>query len=217
MIDLDLLRNNPEEVKTNLALRGYDLNISQWQTLEENRKVFQVKMESSQAKQNKIAKEIGLAQKNKESIEDLKSMATKISSELKDAKDKFQANKIEYEDFLLNIPNLLDPSVPFGKSAEDNEVLKEAGMISSFDFTPRDHQELGILAEGMDFEAATKISKSRFVIFKNSVAKLSRALIQFMLNTHTNEHGYQEIYVPYIVNKDSLLGTGQLPLSLIHI
>ena len=84
-------------------------------------------------------------------------------------------------------------------------------MISSFDFTPRDHQELGILADGMDFEAATKISKSRFVIFKNSVAKLSRALIQFMLNTHTNEHGYQEIYVPYIVNKDSLLGTGQLP------
>ena len=211
MIDLDLLRNNPEEVKANLALRGYDLNISQWQTLEENRKVFQVKMESSQAKQNKIAKEIGLAQKNKESIEDLKSKATKISSELKDAKDKFQANKIEYEDFLLNIPNLLDPSVPFGKSAEDNEVLKEAGMISSFDFTPRDHQELGILADGMDFEAATKISKSRFVIFKNSVAKLSRALIQYMLNTHTNEHGYQEIYVPYIVNKDSLLGTGQLP------
>ena len=85
------------------------------------------------SKQNKIAKEIGLAQKNKESIEDLKSMATKISSELKDAKDKFQTNKIEYEDFLLNIPNLLDPSVPFGKSAEDNEVLKEAGMISSFD------------------------------------------------------------------------------------
>ena len=211
MIDLDLLRNNPEEVKANLALRGYDLNISQWQTLEENRKVFQVKMESSQAKQNKIAKEIGLAQKNKESVEDLKSKATKISSELKDAKDKFQTNKIEYEDFLLNIPNLLDPTVPFGKSAEDNEVLKEAGMISSFDFTPRDHQELGILADGMDFEAATKISKSRFVIFKNSIAKLSRALIQFMLNTHTNEHGYQEIYVPYIVNKDSLLGTGQLP------
>ena len=145
-------------------MRGYDLDISQWQTLEENRKVFQVKMESSQAKQNKIAKEIGLAQKNKESIEDLKSKATKISSELKDAKDKFQANKIEYEDFLLNIPNLLDPSVPFGKSAEDNEVLKEAGMISSFDFTPRDHQELGILADGMDFEAATKISKSRFVL-----------------------------------------------------
>ena len=197
-------------------MRGYDLNISQWQTLEENRKVFQVKMENSQAKQNKIAKEIGLAQKNKENIEDLKSKATKISSELKDAKDKFQTNKIEYEDFLLNIPNLLDPSVPFGKSAEDNEVLKEAGMISSFDFTPRDHQELGILAEGMDFEAAAKISKSRFVIFKNSVAKLSRALIQFMLNTHINEHGYQEIYVPYIVNKDSLLGTGQL-LSLIHI
>ena len=99
MIDLDLLRNNPEEVKTNLALRGYDLNISQWQTLEENRKVFQVKMESSQAKQNKIAKEIGLAQKNKESIEDLKSMATKISSELKDAKDKFRPIRLSMKIF----------------------------------------------------------------------------------------------------------------------
>lgn len=211
MIDLDLLRNNLKEVKANLALRGFDLDISLWQTLEENRKDFQVKMESSQAKQNKIAKEIGLAQKNKESIEDLKSEATKISSDLKDAKDKFQTNKIEYEDFLLSIPNLLDVSVPPGKSAKDNEVVKEAGKIPSFDFSPRDHQELGILIGGMDFEAAAKISKSRFVIFKNSIAKLSRALIQFMLNTHTNEHGYQEIYVPYIVNKDSLLGTGQLP------
>jgi len=211
MIDLDLLRNNSKEVKANLALRGFDLDISLWQTLEENRKDFQVKMESSQAKQNKIAKKIGLAQKNKESIEDLKSEATKISSDLKDAKDKFQTNKIEYEDFLLSIPNLLDVSVPPGKSAKDNEVLKEAGKIPSFDFSPRDHQELGILIGGMDFEAAAKISKSRFVIFKNSIAKLSRALIQFMLNTHTNEHGYQEIYVPYIVNKDSLLGTGQLP------
>lgn len=211
MIDLDLLRNNLKEVKANLALRGFDLDISLWQTLEENRKDFQVKMESSQAKQNKIAKEIGLAQKNKESIEDLKSEATKISSDLKYAKDKFQTNKIEYEDFLLSIPNLLDVSVPPGKSAKDNEVLKEAGKIPSFDFSPRDHQELGILIGGMDFEAAAKISKSRFVIFKNSIAKLSRALIQFMLNTHTNEHGYQEIYVPYIVNKDSLLGTGQLP------
>ena len=211
MIDLDLLRNNLKEVKANLALRGFDLDISLWQTLEENRKDFQVKMESSQAKQNKIAKEIGLAQKNNESIEDLKSEATKISSDLKDAKDKFQTNKIEYEDFLLSIPNLLDVSVPPGKSAKDNEVVKEAGKIPSFDFSPRDHQELGILIGGMDFEAAAKISKSRFVIFKNSIAKLSRALIQFMLNTHTNEHGYQEIYVPYIVNKDSLLGTGQLP------
>ena len=211
MIDLDLLRNNSKEVKANLALRGFDLDISLWQTLEENRKDFQVKMESSQAKQNKIAKEIGLAQKNKESIEDLKSEATKISSDLKDAKDKFQTNKIEYEDFLLSIPNLLDVSVPPGKSAKDNEVVKEAGKIPSFDFSPRDHQELGILIGGMDFEAAAKISKSRFVIFKNSIAKLSRALIQFMLNTHANEHGYQEIYVPYIVNKDSLLGTGQLP------
>ena len=211
MIDLDLLRNNSKEVKANLALRGFDLDISLWQTLEENRKDFQVKMESSQAKQNKIAKKIGLAQKNKENIEDLKSEATKISSDLKDAKDKFQTNKIEYEDFLLSIPNLLDVSVPPGKSAKDNEVVKEAGKIPSFDFSPRDHQELGILIGGMDFEAAAKISKSRFVIFKNSIAKLSRALIQFMLNTHTNEHGYQEIYVPYIVNKDSLLGTGQLP------
>ena len=211
MIDLSLLRNNPEEVKANLSLRGFDLDISLWETLEKNRKAFQVEMENFQAEQNKIAKEIGLAQKNNESIEDLKSKATKISSDLKDAKEKFKTNKLAYEDFLLNIPNLLDPSVPSGKSEEDNELIKKVGKIPSFEFTPKDHQELGISTDGMDFEAAVKISKSRFVVFKNSIAQLNRALIQFMLNTHTNDHGYKEIYVPFIVNKDSLLGTGQLP------
>ena len=170
MIEINKIRLNIEKYITSLKKRGIENiedTLKNLISLDDERKSLKTNLDNLLSDSNKIAKEIGLAQKNKESIEDLKSKATKISSELKDAKDKFQTNKIEYEDFLLNIPNLLDPSVPFGKSAEDNEVLKEAGMISSFDFTPRDHQELGILADGMDFEAATKISKSRFVIFKN--------------------------------------------------
>lgn len=211
MIDLDLLRNNLEEVKSNLSKRAFDFDTSLWNELEENRKDLQVQMESYQAKQNTIAKEIGSAQKNKDSIEDLKSKASEISNKLKKVKEKFQTNKIEYDDFLLSIPNLVDASVPQGKSEEDNEILEEIGEIPSFNFSPKDHQELGILNDGMDFKAAVKISKSRFVIFKNSIALLSRALTQFMLNTHINDHGYKELYVPFIVNKDSLIGTGQLP------
>ena len=132
MIDLDLLRNNLEEVKSNLSKRAFDFDTSLWNELEENRKDLQVQMESYQAKQNTIAKEIGSAQKNKDSIEDLKSKASEISNKLKKVKEKFQTNKIEYDDFLLSIPNLVDASVPQGKSEEDNEILEEIGEIPSF-------------------------------------------------------------------------------------
>ena len=211
MIDLDLLRNNLEQVKSNLSNRAFEFDTALWNELEEKRKTFQVQMEKFQAEQNKIAKEIGFSEKNSESTENLKEKASEISNQLKQIKEKFQLNKINYDSFLLSIPNLLDDSVPVGKSEEDNEVIKEVGEIPSFDFSPKDHQELGILNGGMDFEAATKISKSRFIVFKKSIAHLSRALAQFMINTHIKNHGYQELCVPFIVNKDSLIGTGQLP------
>ena len=211
MIDLDNLRNNLKEVSSNLMKRGFKLDEVLWTSLEENRKHYQVKMESLQADQNKIAKEIAqLQQDGKESNEE-KSKAIKISKELKKVKEKFQENKVEYDNFLLSLPNILSDSVPSGIDENDNEIIFERGKIPSFDFSPKDHQELGILNGGMDFEAATKIAKSRFIVFKNSVAQLNRSLIQFMIDTHTNEHGYSEIYVPFIVNKESLLGTGQLP------
>ena len=211
MIDLDNLRNNLKEVSSNLMKRGFKLDEVLWTSLEENRKHYQVKMESLQADQNKIAKEIAqLQQDGKESNEE-KSKATKISKELKKVKEKFQENKVEYDNFLLSLPNILSDSVPSGIDENDNEIIFERGKIPSFDFSPKDHQELGILNGGMYFEAAAKIAKSRFIVFKNSVAQLNRSLIQFMIDTHTNEHGYSEIYVPFIVNKESLLGTGQLP------
>ncbi len=211
MIDLDNLRNNLKEVSSNLMKRGFKLDEVLWTSLEENRKHYQVKMESLQADQNKIAKEIAQLQQDGKESNEVKSKATEISKELKKVKEKFQENKVEYDNFLLSIPNILSDSVPSGIDENDNEIIFERGKIPSFDFSPKDHQELGILNGGMDFEAATKIAKSRFIVFKNSVAQLNRSLIQFMIDTHTNEHGYSEIYVPFIVNKESLLGTGQLP------
>ena len=211
MIDLDNLRNNLKEVSSNLMKRGFKLDEVLWASLEENRKHYQVKMESLQADQNKIAKEIAQLQQDGKESNEVKSKATEISKELKKVKEKFQENKVEYDNFLLSIPNILSDSVPSGIDENDNEIIFERGKIPSFDFSPKDHQELGILNGGMDFEAATKIAKSRFIVFKNSVAQLNRSLIQFMIDTHTNEHGYSEIYVPFIVNKESLLGTGQLP------
>ena len=211
MIDLDNLRNNLKEVSSNLMKRGFKLDEVLWASLEENRKHYQVKMESLQADQNKIAKEIAqLQQDGKESNEE-KSKATKISKELKKVKEKFQENKVEYDNFLLSLPNILSDSVPSGIDENDNEIIFERGKIPSFDFSPKDHQELGLLSDGMDFEAASKISKSRFVVFKDSLALLNRALINFMLDIHTKEHLYKEIYVPLIVNSESLTGTGQLP------
>lgn len=211
MIDLDNLRNNLKEVSSNLMKRGFKLDEVLWASLEENRKHYQVKMESLQADQNKIAKEIAQLQQDGKESNEVKSKATEISKELKKVKEKFQENKVEYDNFLLSLPNILSDSVPSGIDENDNEIIFERGKIPSFDFSPKDHQELGILNGGMDFEAATKIAKSRFIVFKNSVAQLNRSLIQFMIDTHTNEHGYSEIYVPFIVNKESLLGTGQLP------
>ncbi len=211
MIDLDNLRNNLKEVSSNLMKRGFKLDEVLWTSLEENRKHYQVKMESLQADQNKIAKEIAQLQQDGKESNELKSKATEISKELKKVKEKFQENKVEYDNFLLSLPNILSDSVPSGIDENDNEIIFERGEIPSFDFSPKDHQELGILNGGMDFEAAAKIAKSRFIVFKNSVAELNRSLIQFMIDTHTNEHGYSEIYVPFIVNKESLIGTGQLP------
>ena len=211
MIDLDNLRNNLKEVSSNLMKRGFKLDEVLWTSLEENRKHYQVKMESLQGDQNKIAKEIAQLQQDGKESKEVKSKATEISKELKKVKQKFQENKTEYDNFLLSLPNILSDSVPSGIDENDNEIIFERGKIPSFDFSPKDHQELGVLNGGMDFEAAEKIAKSRFIVFKNSIAQLNRSLIQFMIDTHINEHGYSEIYVPFIVNKESLLGTGQLP------
>ena len=150
MIDLDNLRNNLKEVSSNLMKRGFKLDEVLWTSLEENRKHYQVKMESLQADQNKIAKEIAQLQQDGKESNEVKSKATEISKELKKVKEKFQENKVEYDNFLLSLPNILSDSVPSGIDENDNEIIFERGKIPSFDFSPKDHQELGILNGGMD-------------------------------------------------------------------
>ena len=211
MIDIEILRKGFAEAQENLALRGFNLDESKWNDMESLRKKLQVKTESLQEQLNKLASQIGEMQKNGKDISQIKKEAGELSASLKVNKNKLDSLQKEINEFLLSIPNLLNESVPKGSSEDDNKIIEEVGNLPNFNFKVRDHQELGIHNDGMDFEAAVKISKSRFVVFKDSTAKLNRALIQFMLNLHTSEHGYKEIYVPLLVNSDSLLGTGQLP------
>lgn len=211
MIDIEILRKGFAEAQENLALRGFNLDESKWNDMESLRKELQVKTESLQEQLNKLASQIGEMQKNGKDISQIKKEAGELSASLKVNKNKLDSLQKEINEFLLSIPNLLNESVPKGSSEDDNKIIEEVGNLPNFNFKVRDHQELGIHNNGMDFEAAVKISKSRFVVFKGSTAKLNRALIQFMLNLHTSEHGYKEIYVPLLVNSDSLLGTGQLP------
>lgn len=211
MIDIEILRKGFAEAQENLALRGFNLDESKWNDMESLRKELQVKTESLQEQLNKLASQIGEMQKNGKDISQIKKEAGELSASLKVNKNKLDSLQKEINEFLLSIPNLLNESVPKGSSEDDNKIIEEVGNLPNFNFKVRDHQELGIHNNGMDFEAAVKISKSRFVVFKGSTAKLNRALIQFMLNLHTSVHGYKEIYVPLLVNSNSLLGTGQLP------
>ena len=211
MIDIQNLKKNLSETIDNLSRRGFEFDKDYWLKTEERRKKLQIETEQLQEIQNNLAREIGKLQKDKKDFSKVKKEATKSSADLKIKKIELDKVQVELHDFLLSIPNLIDVRVPDGNSEEDNTVVEEIGKKPKFNFEIKDHQELGLLSDGMDFEAASKISKSRFVVFKDSLALLNRALINFMLDIHTKEHLYKEIYVPLIVNSDSLIGTGQLP------
>ena len=211
MIDIQNLKKNLSETIDNLSRRGFELDKDYWLKTEEKRKKLQIETERLQETQNILAREIGKLQKDKKDFSKAKEEASKSSTDLKIKKIELDKVQVELHDFLLSIPNLIDARVPDGNSETDNTVVEEIGKKPIFNFEIKDHQELGLLNNGMDFEAASKISKSRFVVFKNSLALLNRALINFMLDFHTKEHSYKEIYVPLIVNSDSLTGTGQLP------
>ena len=209
MLDINLLRNNLEDVQLNLKKRGFDLDNKNFEKLDADRKKFQIEAESLQEKSNILAKEI--AQENNKELKDQNLQeAKKISAEIKKLKSKLDLSVEKLNNFLLEIPNLLANDVPEGNSEENNSVLYEKGNIPKFNFKIKNHQELGELFDGINFEESATIAKSRFVVFKKEIAKLHRVLIQYMLDTHINE-GYEEIYVPYLVNVDSLKGTGQLP------
>ena len=211
MLDPKLIRNSIETVALQIKKRGMVIDIAKFNDLEEKRKSLQVKMQELQNERNVRSKEVGLLKAQGKEAGDLLKQLKEQSEALKQFEEKFSNVQGELDDFLFRIPNIPHDSVPLGQTEEDNQVIRTSGTPRQFSFTPKDHVELGANQGRMDFETAAKISGARFVVLRGVFAKLQRALIQFMLDLHTKEHGYQEIYVPAIVNADCLFGTGQLP------
>ena len=211
MLDPQLLRNNPEDVKTAMQRHGADLDLDVFNALETQRKGIQVKTQNLQNERNKSSKSIGMAKAKGEDIQPLLDSVSQLGDELKAAETELQGIQSKLQAIQLSLPNILADDVPAGKDEENNIELRQWGVIPQYDFDIKDHVDLGQSLEGIDFEAGAKIAGSRFVTLSGPLARLQRALTQFMLDTHTDQHGYRETYVPYLVNKESLLGTGQLP------
>ncbi len=211
MLDPKLLRTDLEQVSLKLRRKGMMLDTAKFQTLEEKRKHLQVETQELQSIRNQRSKEIGAAKGRGEDITPLKSEMDQLAKTLKQKEQALQALQGELNRWLMEIPNLPHDSVPEGESEEDNRVEKTWGKPPQFDFEVRDHVSIGEGLQQLDFETAARITGSRFVVMQQGLARLHRALTQFMLDIHTRQHGYMEVYVPYIVNADSLLGTGQLP------
>jgi len=220
MLNNKLLRNNIDLVAKKLSARGFELNIEKFHQLENKRKFLQTKTEELQALRNNKSKEIGLAKSKGADITTLLQEVEINAQELKACETEFKELSEQINNFLWVIPNIPHESVPIGASEKDNVVVRQYGEPKKFDFPILDHVALGEKHGWIDFANASKISGSRFVVLYGKLVKLHRALINFMLDLHINEHGYKEVYVPYIVNKTTLFGTGQLPKfsdDLFHI
>ncbi|MGP6486180.1 serine--tRNA ligase [Duffyella gerundensis] len=211
MLDPNLLRNEPDAVAEKLARRGFKLDVDTLRSLEERRKVLQVETENLQAERNARSKSIGQAKARGEDIEPLREEVNVLGERLDAAKAELDALQNEIRDSALALPNLPADEVPAGKDDTDNIEISRWGEPKQYDFAVRDHVELGEMQQGLDFATAAKLTGSRFVVMKGQIARLHRALSQFMLDLHTEQHGYMETYVPYLVNHASLFGTGQLP------
>lgn len=211
MLDPKLFRTQLPEIAAKLAKRGFTLDVERIQQLEDTRKVVQVECENLQQERNTRSKSIGKAKAAGEDIAPLLKEVDNLKSALTEAEQKLGAVQTELDEIIAGVPNLLADEVPEGKNEDDNVEVSQWGTPREFEFEVKDHVDVGAGLKGLDFETAGKITGSRFAVMTGAVARLHRALIQFMLNTHTGELGYDEIYVPYIVNKDSLYGTGQLP------
>ncbi len=211
MLDPVLLRKDPTAVAAALETRGYTLDVARYQSLEERRKATQERLESLKAERNQSAKSIGQAKAKGEDIQPLLDAVAKLGQELEALEGEFRAIRDEQQAWLLEMPNIAVDGVPSGKDESDNLEIRRWGDIPGFDFEPRDHVELGQGPGFLDAEAAAKLSGARFTVLRGPLARLHRALAQFMLDTHTGEHGYTEVYLPYLVNGDAMLGTGQLP------
>ncbi|MEA3292799.1 MAG: serine--tRNA ligase [Pseudomonadota bacterium] len=211
MLDPQLLRKNPEQVVAGLARRGFEFELETFQGLEARRKQLQGETESLQAERNRTSKGIGAAKARGEEIAPLLASVADLGDQLKANQTALTALQQELAEFVHAVPNLPNNEVPEGKSEEDNVEVRRRGTPPEFDFEPKDHVDLGAALAMMDYEAAAAIAGSRFVVLQGQLARLQRALTQFMLDLHTRDHGYTETYVPFLVNADSLFGTGQLP------
>ena len=211
MLDPKLLRQNLEFIVSGLSKRSFNLDIKFWTNSEEKRKILQLETEELRAQRNQKSREIGASKAKGIDTRVLQDAVTVINTELKDKEDELEMLSSQIEEFLQVIPNIPHESVPNGNSEQDNKVIESVGQPRQFEFEPKDHGELGMQRSGIDFANAAKIAGSRFVILRGEIAKLQRSLIQFMLDLHVEQHGYDEVYVPFLVNKDALTGTGQLP------
>ncbi|WP_299879660.1 serine--tRNA ligase [uncultured Cocleimonas sp.] len=211
MLDIKLLRSDIDAVAKQLSRRGFELDVAAFQSLEDQRKTLQMTTQELQNERNTSSKMIGKAKASGEDIQPLLDEVADLGEKLKAGEQQLSDLQARIDEIVSGIPNILNESVPDGKSEEDNVEIRRWGEPASFDFEVKDHVDLGATNGWMDFESATKLTGSRFVVMRSAMARMHRALIQFMLDTHTTEHGYEEVYVPYIVNSDSLYGTGQLP------
>ncbi len=211
MLDPRLLRNDPESVAIRLRVKNFELDVATIRSLESRRKEAQIRTESLQAERNHRSKAIGQAKARGEDIEPLLAEVADLGEQLATGKKELEDIQTELDALLWSIPNLPDSSVPPGASEDDNELVSTWGDVPDYDFETKDHVDLTEPAGLMDFRSAATISGARFVVLRGLLARLHRALAQFMLDVHINEHGYEEIYVPYMVNADALRGTGQLP------
>lgn len=213
MLDIKALRAEPEAIAASLKKKGFTFDVAKFVELEESRKSIQIETEQLQQSRNAVSKEIGAAMKagDKEKAEQLKADTATLGDELSQAKEKLTQVQEAMDNLLAGVPNIPDDSVPEGLTEDDNVEVRRWGTPREFDFQPKDHVDLGEALQQLDFEAAVKVTGSRFTVMKHDLARLHRALTQFMLNTHIDRHGYTEVYIPYLVNADSLKGTGQLP------
>ena len=211
MLDPKRLRTDAAAVATQLARRGYTFDLAAFERLESRRKQLQTETEALQAARNKASKDIGFAKAKGQDATPLLETVEQSKQRLAENEAALSALQAEFDDFLARVPNIPHSSVPDGKDEHDNLEIRRVGTPRVFDFPVRDHADLGEALGQMDFAAAAKLTGARFVVLKKDLARLHRALTQFMLDVHTREHGYEELYVPYIVNAASLRGTGQLP------
>ena len=211
MLDIKQLRIDPAAVANNLARRGFTLDVDAYKRLEESRKKWQVRTDELRSERNTQAKAVGKAKSQGQDIAPLLKQGEALGEQLAQAEAESNRVQAELDQWLMSIPNVLHESVPAGRDESGNKEVRRWGDPRKFDFEPKDHVDIGEQLGMLDFAAAGKISGARFSVMSGTVARLQRALIQFMLDLHTRDHGYREVYVPYLVNTESLKGTGQLP------